>query len=118
MKNIKVKISAAMLVVILCAGIFCGCGNDDKKTEGSESAAVTTNGVAVTGETLTIPEISVPDEAKSEMDKFFEEQYAEMTPEEIAQFEQDLVDLGMTKEEFYSLIYLQENNGASATATE
>lgn len=111
----KFRIIAVVMALVLCFGILCACDNND----GDDKEVVTGSKYTGTGETLDLPEVEIPTDAgdvKSAMDKFYEEQYADMTPEEIAQFEQDLVDLGMTKEEFYSLMYMQEGDGGMVTA--
>ena len=114
----KFRIIAVALALVLCIGVLCACGND----EGENKEVVTGSKYTGTGETLDLPHIDIPeehstdDEGKSAMDKFYEEQYAGMTPEEIAQFEQDLKDLGMTKEEFYSLMFYGGGDGGMTTA--
>lgn len=108
------RIIIAVMAFVLCLGILCGCGSEGDDAKETATAVPYTG----TGETLAIPDIEVPEESgtgMSEMDKFFEEQYADMTPEEIAQFEQDLKDLGMTKEQFYSLMYLPSESATEAS---
>lgn len=114
--KMKFRIITLALALVLCVGILCGCSKDGEENK----EAVTGSKHTGTGETISLPDIEVPTETGtglSGMDKFYEEQYANMTPDEIAQFEQDLVDLGMTKEDFYSLIYAGGESAAATDAT-
>ena len=111
----KLRIVIIAMALVLSLGILCACSGDD----GDAKETVTGSAYTGTGDTLSLPDISVPEHTgtgKSDMELFYEEQYAQMTPEEIAQFEQDLKDLGLTKEQFYSLMYLDE--GAAVTTAD
>ncbi len=109
----KLRIFTLVLALVLCAGIFVGCGKDDK--DGADPA-VTGSEYTGTGETIKLPEVT--GDQKSDIDAFYEEQYKEMTPDEIAQFEQDLKDLGITKEELFNLMYYSDAPETSAPADE
>lgn len=112
------KIVILALALVLCAGVLMGCsdGADKGSAGGSTAAGTRTPG---TGETLVLPEVTMDENAATtfDIDKFYEEQYAKMTPEEIAQFEQDLIDLGITKEEFASLLFYNGDGQTAAPVT-
>ena len=107
MKNSFVKIGALLFVLILTLSVFAACG--DKKDD--KPVTTGTGAVGSQFDPENIPELP-EGVGQSDIDKFYEEQYAKMSPEDIAQFEQDLVDLGITKEEFYRLMYA---GGANTT---
>lgn len=117
--NKKKRIVILALALVLCVGMLIGCnggngGND--AASGTTTAGTRTPG---TGETLVLPEVTAEEGAETtfDIDAFYEEQYAQMTPEEIAQFEQDLIDLGITKEELASLLFYNENAQTVAAGT-
>ena len=108
----KIKVFALVLALVLCAGMLAGCSKDgDKGVEGSVSVSEYTG----TGGTLELPSVTGNN---ADIDAFYEEQYANMTPEEITQFEQDLKDLGITKEELFNLMYYSDGAATAATTAE
>ncbi len=114
-KMIKVAIAvviAAAIAIVICFCIFSGDSNKDG------GASETKTEYTGTGETLAkVPDVGTGtgDAAKPGLD--WDELYKDMTPEEIAQFEQDLKDLGWTKEDIENLLYYDpETTAASADA--
>ena len=117
MDFMKIRFIILALALVVSFGILCGCAKND--AEPAETTGVKVP--AGTGETLSLDGVELGsevegDDFQKEMEAFYSEQYADMTPEEIAQFEQDLVDLNMTKEQFYGLLYYA-GDGETTAAT-
>lgn len=108
----KIKIFALVLALVLCAGSLAGCSKDGG--DGAETS-VSVSEYTGTGGTLELPEVTGGD---ADIEAFYEEQYKNMTPEEIAQFEQDLKDLGITKEELFNLMYYSDGSVAATAGAE
>lgn len=94
--KLRLILASVALCAVLCAGMLTGCGNDTS-TDGTD----TTTREEVAGGTLEKPE-AVTGEGKETLN--WDELYKDMTPEEIAQFEKDLDDLGWTKEDLENLL--------------
>ncbi len=98
MKNIILRLGAVLLALVVCLTVFAACGSDDKAkgdVKGTETSQVTeeTEKTSTGDGTTTTGTIKI------------EDLYGDMTEEEIAQFHQDLEDLGMTVDEFLGLLY-------------
>ncbi|MBE6707785.1 MAG: hypothetical protein E7578_00910 [Ruminococcaceae bacterium] len=105
----KIRFIALALVFVLTAGMLIACSKDDNGGK-NDDAKATGSEYTGTGETLELPEVTFDTASgdKPDIDAFYEEQYKNMTPDEIAQFEQDLRDLGITKEELFNLMYYSD----------
>lgn len=99
----KSKLISA-LCAVLCIGMLAGC--DLAASSGSaETTASKTD--EVVGGTLEKP-APVTGEGKETLN--WDELYKDMTPEEIAEFEKDLADLGWTKEDLENLLGYGEDD--------
>lgn len=98
MNNIMLRLSAVLLALVMCLGMLVACGSDDK-AKGDAKETETSQITEATEETSTGDGTTTTGTIK------IEDLYGDMTEEEIAQFHQDLEDLGMTVDEFLGLLY-------------